>query len=360
MTSVFLLVSRDETAPVLTLSDPIFYADRNTGAYQITGTADAGSEILYVGSEPVYAAGDGSFTISGTLEEDENNSTFSLCAQDSAGNRSAFQLALVARQPENHSSSGGSYAPAYPVETPEQTPNGTITVSPKSASKGTTVTITVQPDPGYELGDLVVADEKGGLLKLTDKGDGKFTFTMPDGKVKLSASFRPQTPAFRDVSPSAWYAAAVNYVFAKGLMNGTGNDMFSPNADTTRGMIVTILARLDGQDTSGTPWYAAGQRWAMEHEISDGTKMTSAITREQMVTMLYRFAKAQGMDTTQGGMAIREYEDFGEISAYAVEAMTWAVNTGLIRGTGNRLLPKNTCTRAQAAMMLYRLLVTGA
>ena len=360
VTSVFLLVSRDETAPVLTLSDPIFYADRNTGAYQITGTADAGSEILYVGSEPVYAAGDGSFTISGTLEEDENNSTFSLCAQDSAGNRSAFQLALVARQPENHSSSGGSYAPAYPVETPEQTPNGTITVSPKSASKGTTVTITVQPDPGYELGDLVVADEKGGLLKLTDKGDGKFTFTMPDGKVKLSASFRPQTPAFRDVSPSAWYAAAVNYVFAKGLMNGTGNDMFSPNADTTRGMIVTILARLDGQDTSGTPWYAAGQRWAMEHEISDGTKMTSAITREQMVTMLYRFAKAQGTDTTQGGMAIREYEDFEEISAYAVEAMTWAVNTGLIRGTGNRLLPKNTCTRAQAAMMLYRLLVTGA
>ena len=365
VTSVFLLVSRDETAPVLTLSDPIFYADRNTGAYQITGTADAGSEILYVGSEPVYAAGDGSFTISGTLGEDENNSTFSLCAQDSAGNRSAFQLALVARQPEKQpdpsdSSSGGSYTPAYPVETPEQTPNGTITVSPKSASKGTTVTITVQPDPGYELGDLVVADEKGGLLKLTDKGDGKFTFTMPDGKVKLSASFRPQTPAFRDVSPSAWYAAAVNYVFAKGLMNGTGNDMFSPNADTTRGMIVTILARLDGQDTSGTPWYAAGQRWAMEHEISDGTKMTSAITREQMVTMLYRFAKAQGMDTTQGGMAIREYEDFEEISAYAVEAMTWAVNTGLIRGTGNRLLPKNTCTRAQAAMMLYRLLVTGA
>ena len=365
VTSVFLLMSRDETAPVLTLSDPIFYADRNTGAYQITGTADAGSEILYVGSEPVYAAGDGSFTISGTLEEDENNSTFSLCAQDSAGNRSAFQLALVARQPEKQpdpsdSSSGGPYTPAYPVETPEQTPNGTITVSPKSASKGTTVTITVQPDPGYELGDLVVADEKGGLLKLTDKGDGKFTFTMPDGKVKLSASFRPQTPAFRDVSPSAWYAAAVNYVFAKGLMNGTGNDMFSPNADTTRGMIVTILARLDGQDTSGTPWYAAGQRWAMEHEISDGTKMTSAITREQMVTMLYRFAKAQGMDTTQGGMAIREYEDFEEISAYAVEAMTWAVNTGLIRGTGNRLLPKNTCTRAQAAMMLYRLLVTGA
>ncbi len=369
VTSVFLLVSRDETAPVLTLSDPIFYADRNTGAYQITGTADAGSQIFYQddeeGAKSVYAAGDGSFTISGTLEEYENNSTFSLCAQDSAGNRSAFQLALVARQPEKQpdpsdSSSGGSYTPAYPVETPEQTPNGTITVSPKSASKGTTVTITVQPDPGYELGDLVVADEKGGLLKLTDKGGGKFTFTMPDGKVKLSASFRPQTPAFRDVSPSAWYAAAVNYVFAKGLMNGTGNDMFSPNADTTRGMIVTILARLDGQDTSGTPWYAAGQRWAMEHEISDGTKMTSAITREQMITMLYRFAKAQGMDTTQGGMAIREYEDFEKISAYAVEAMTWAVNTGLIRGTGNRLLPKNTCTRAQAAMMLYRLLVTGA
>ena len=184
---------------------------------------------------------------------------------------------------------------------------------------------------------------------VTPSEPAKNPFNLDAGKTK-----------FVDVSDNAWYASAVNYAVDKGLMNGTGDGKFSPEADTTRGMIVTILARLDGKNTSGSPWYQAGQRWAMEYEISDGTKMTSAITREQMVTMLYRFAKAQGMDTTQGGMAIREYEDFEEISAYAVEAMTWAVNTGLIRGTGNRLLPKNTCTRAQAAMMLYRLLVTGA
>ena len=359
VTSVFLLVSRDETAPVLTLSDPIFYADRNTGAYQITGTADAGSEILYGGSEPVYAAGDGSFTISGTLEEDENNSTFSLCAQDSAGNRSAFQLALVARQPEKQpdpsdGSSGGSYAPAYPIETPEQTPNGTITVSPKNASKGTTVTITVQPDPGYELGELVAADEKGGLLKLTDKGDGKFTFTMPGGKVKLSASFRPQTPAFRDVSPSAWYAAAVNYVFAKGLMNGTGEGKFSPNADTTRGMIVTILARLNGQSTAGTPWYAAGQRWAMEHEISDGTNMTSAITREQLVTMLFRYAVKNGMDAVTLAENLSRFTDASNVSAWAVPAMQWAVGQGLIQGSNGQLRPQANASRAEVATILMR------
>ena len=355
VTSVFLLVSRDETAPVLTLSDPIFYADRNTGAYQITGTADAGSEILYGGSEPVYADSTGRFTISGTLEESENNSTFSLCAQDSVGNRSAFRLALVARQPEkqpdSNGSATGSNAPTYPVETPD-TPNGTITVSPKNASKGTTVTITVQPDEGYVLGELVVSDRNGRLLPLTDKGGGKYTFTMPDGKVKISASFRQIT--FRDVSPSAWYAAAVNYVAGKGLMNGTGDNLFSPDADTTRGMIVTILARLDGQSTAGTPWYAAGQRWAMEHEISDGTKMESAITREQIVTMLFRYAVKNGMDAVTLAENLSRFTDASDVSSWAVPAMQWAVGQGLIQGSNGKLRPRSNASRAEVAMILMR------
>ena len=359
VTSVFLLVSRDETAPVLTLSAPVFYANRNTGAYTITGTADAGSEILYGGDEPVYAAGDGSFTISGTLDERNNSSVLSLCAQDSAGNRSAFQLALVARQTETQSdpsdgTSGGSYAPGYPIETPEQTPNGTITVSPKNASKGSTVTITVQPDAGYELGDLTVSDGNGNQLTLTEKGGGKFTFTMPGSKVKITASFRPLSPAFYDVSPSAWYASAVNYVVSKGLMNGTGEGKFSPSADTTRGMIVTILARMDGQSTSGTPWYAAGQRWAMEHEISDGTKMTAAITREQLVTMLFRYAVKNGMNAVTLAENLSRFTDASDVSAWAVSAMQWAVGQGLIQGSNGKLRPQSNASRAEAAMILMR------
>ena len=101
---------------------------------------------------------------------------------------------------------------------------------------------------------------------------------------------------FVDVSDNAWYASAVNYVVDKGLMNGTGEDKFSPNADTTRGMIVTVLARLDGKSTAGTPWFAAGQRWAMEYEISDGTNMTGAITREQLVAMFFRYTVKNGLE----------------------------------------------------------------
>ena len=162
--------------------------------------------------------------------------------------------------------------------------------------------------------------------------------------------------SYTDVRSNDWFADSVYYVSELGLMSGTGSGRFSPNADTTRAMIVTILARLDGKDTSGTPWYAAGRAWAMENGVSDGTNMDGKITREQLCAMLYRYAQREDYDTTQGGMAIREYEDYNSISAYALGAMGWAVNAGLVQGRGGKLAPQAYATRAEIAVILDRFL----
>ena len=169
-------------------------------------------------------------------------------------------------------------------------------------------------------------------------------------------SFNPDAgkTKFVDVSDNAWYASAVDYVVDKGLMNGTGSNKFSPNADTTRGMIVTILARLSGQSTAGTPWYAAGQRWAMEYEISDGTNMTGAITREQLVTMLFRYAVKNGLEAVTLSENLTQFTDASDISAWAVSAMQWAVGQGLIKGSNGQLHPQANASRAEVATILMR------
>ena len=159
---------------------------------------------------------------------------------------------------------------------------------------------------------------------------------------------------FADVSGNAWYASAVNYVVDKGLMNGTGEDKFSPNADTTRGMIVTVLARLDGKSTAGTPWYAAGQRWAMEYEISDGTNMTGAITREQLVAMLFRYAVKNGLEAVTLSENLTQFTDASDISAWAVSAMQWAVGQGLIQGSNGQLHLQANASRSEVATILMR------
>ena len=159
---------------------------------------------------------------------------------------------------------------------------------------------------------------------------------------------------FGDVADNAWYASAVNYAVDKGLMNGTGEGKFSPEADTTRGMIVTILARLDGKNTSGTPWYQAGQRWAMEYEISDGTNMTGAITREQLVTMLFRYAVKNGLEAVTLSENLTQFTDASDISAWAVSAMQWAVGQGLIQGSNGQLRPQANASRAEVATILMR------
>ena len=161
------------------------------------------------------------------------------------------------------------------------------------------------------------------------------------------------TLPFTDVFANSWFYDGVKYACEKGFMNGTGSTTFSPDADTTRGMIVTMLARLEGVDTAGTPWYAAGRKWAMDTGISDGTNMTGAVTREQLAAILYRYAKQKGYDVTKSA-ALTSFTDADTASSYAVEAMQWAVASGLIQGSGSRLSPKATASRAQVATILMR------
>ena len=253
------------------------------------------------------------------------------------------------------SSGGGSSSPSYSVTIPNKTENGTVTVSPRSAEKGDTVTITAKPDSGYQLDDLTVTDKNGKELKLTDKGNGKYTFTMPASKVTVTPTFvkiaqQPTGKTFVDVAKSDWFADAVAYVTEKGLMNGTGSDTFSPNASTTRGMLMTVLARYAGEDTTGgSPWYQKGMNWAKAKGVSDGTNPEVNITREQLVTMLYRYA---GSPATNG--SLDNFSDAASVSSYAVNAMQWAVANGIVNGSNGKLNPQNNATRAEVAAILMR------
>ena len=258
------------------------------------------------------------------------------------------------------SSGGGSSSPSYSVTIPNKTENGTVTVSPRSAEKGDTVTITAKPDSGYQLDDLAVTDKNGKELKLTDKGNGKYTFTMPASKVTVTPTFvkiaqQPTGKTFSDVEKSDWFADAVAYVTDKGLMNGTGSDTFSPNASTTRGMLMTVLARYAGTDTTGSkPWYQKGMEWAKAHGVSDGTNPEVNITREQLVTMLYRYA---GSPAASG--SLDNFSDASTVSSYAVNAMQWAVANGIVNGSNGKLNPQNNATRAEVAAILMRFCEMG-
>lgn len=159
---------------------------------------------------------------------------------------------------------------------------------------------------------------------------------------------------FDDVSDNAWYASAVRYAVENGLMNGTGTGKFSPAASTTRGMVMTILARMAGADTSGTPWYAAGMNWAKANGVSDGTNTTASVTREQLVTMLFRYAAAHGMESVTLEENLSRFTDKASVSAWAVPAMNWAVGQGLIEGSNGLLRPQANASRAEVAAILMR------
>ena len=242
------------------------------------------------------------------------------------------------------------------------TDNGSVTVSNGStAKKGDTVTITVKPDEGYEIDKVTVTDSKGNSITVTDKGDGKFSFVMPDSKVDVKATFvkaetKPGKTTFVDVPDNSWYADAADFVAKRGLMSGVGENLFGGNQNTTRAMLMTILARMDGQDvTGGATWYEKAMNWAKQTGVSDGTMPEVNITREQLATMLYSYAKLKGVDTTQGGMAVREFSDYDSISPWAGQSMTWAVNAGILSGRGNNTLaPTAGATRAEMAVMLQQ------
>lgn len=237
------------------------------------------------------------------------------------------------------------------------TENGKISVSPSYAAKGATVTITVTPDKGQELKSLEVLDQHGNSLPLTDLGNGKFSFVMPEGKVTIKSEFGEANAfvnPYDDVKPGDWYYSAVEYVTVNGLMNGTGKG-FEPNLATSRAMIWTILARMSDVNTASSgEWYAVAQQWAIANGVSDGTMPNGTITREQLAAMLYRYAVSKGMVKGPATADLSVFADANSVSSYAVEAMQWAVSTGLIGGMDGKLNPQGSATRAQVATMLMR------
>ena len=262
------------------------------------------------------------------------------------------------------SSGGGSSSPSYSVTTPGKTENGTVTVSPRSAEKGDTVTITAKPDSGYQLDDLTVTDKNGKELKLTDKGNGKYTFTMPASKVEINAAFvkEVETSPFSDVSTSAYYYEAVKWAQEKGITGGIGNGLFGPNQPCTRAQIVTFLWRAAGSpepkamssfaDVSTDAYYAKAVAWAVENGITTGTgdgkfSPGATCTRAQSVTFLFRAI----------GKLVDSKAEFSDVltDSYYANAVAWAVENGVTNGIGNGLFgPDNSCTRAQIVTFLYR------
>ena len=262
------------------------------------------------------------------------------------------------------SSGGGSSSSSrrYDVSAPS-VKHGDVTVSPKSASKGDTVTITVKPDSGYELDTLTVKDASGSKIKVKDKGNGKFTFTMPASKVTVSAEFAEiETLDFADVSTDAYYYEAVKWAAKKGITGGIGNGLFGPNQPCTRAQIVTFLWRAAGSpepksmssfsDVSADSYYAKAVAWAVENGITTGTgdgkfSPDATCTRAQSVTFLFRAI----------GKLVDSKAEFSDVltDSYYANAVAWAVENGVTNGIGNGLFgPDNSCTRAQIVTFLFR------
>ena len=269
------------------------------------------------------------------------------------------------QQPSHSGSSGGgSSSPSYSVSVLGEPENGTVTVSPRSAEKGETVTITVKPNSGYQLDDLTATDKDGSKLKLTDKGSGKYTFTMPASKVEIRITFVKEVEAspFADVATNAYYYEAVKWAVSKGITDGIGDGTFNPNGSCTRAHIVTFLWRAAGSpepknmvsfvDVPVGSYYAKAVAWAVENGITLGTgngtfNPNTICTRAQSMTFLFRASGA-----TANGTPV-----FSDVStgSYYAEAVKWATDNSITDGIGSGLFGSNNdCTRAQIVTFLWR------
>ena len=262
------------------------------------------------------------------------------------------------------SSGGDDSDPTYAIEVGKDIRNGTVTANRRYAESGDTVTITVKPDDGFKLDELAVIDKNGNELKLTDKGNGKYTFTMPAGKVEINAAFvkEVEISPFSDVSTSAYYYEAVKWAQEKGITGGIGNGLFGPNQPCTRAQIVTFLWRAAGSpepkamssfaDVSTDAYYAKAVAWAVENGITTGTgdgkfSPDATCTRAQSVTFLFRAI----------GKLVDSKAEFSDVltDSYYANAVAWAVENGVTNGIGNGLFgPDNSCTRAQIVTFLFR------
>ena len=276
--------------------------------------------------------------------------------------------ALVKKPSSSGGFSSGSFFPSYPVNTPDKTENGTVTVSTKNATSGSTVTITVKPDDGFKLDELTVIDKNGNELKLTDKGNGKYTFTMPASKVEVNAAFvkEVETSPFGDVSTSVYYYEAVKWAQEKGITGGIGNGLFGPNQPCTRAQIVTFLWRATGSpvvnyamnmsDVPEGSYYAEAVRWALSEGIATGTTGSTfspdeTCTRAQAVAFLFRYTASEAVTLQE---LVSGFSDADSVPGYALPAMNWALAEEIVQGNGSKLMPNDSCTRAQIVTFLFR------
>ncbi len=263
--------------------------------------------------------------------------------------------------------------------------NGDVSITPKNPEEGDTVVIIPDPDAGYEVDEITVTDENGDPVPVTRNGNGTYSFEQPNGKVNIEVTFKKTTNVcpcdsscpmygYTDLDMTEWYHDGVHFCIEHGLMQGIGNDQFDPNGTTTRAMIVTILWRLEGspvvnyamdfEDVAADQWYTEAIRWAQANGIVEGYGdgkfgTNDAITREQMVTIMFRYAKYRGYDVSaHENTNILSYNDAVDVAEWATTAMQWACGSGMIQGIADgdkmNLAPQGNATRAQAAAILQR------
>lgn len=352
------------------LSNPNVVAEVNGNAY--TSFADAVSAVPANGTIEITG---GTSPYTGTA-----NKTFTVKNSTSADitvNGQPIEPTKSYTFKYTHSSGGSSGGSSsgkttYKVTT-SAVNNGGVNASPSNAEKGATITITLSPDKGYKLDKLTVTDGSGKTVSTVKKSDTVYTFTMPASAVKVGVSYvkateTPSETKFNDVSANDWFASAVDYVTGKGMMNGTADNTFSPKANTTRGMVVTVLYRLENQpstsaasftDVASGAYYANAVAWANANGIVSGYGSgkfgpNDKITREQLAAILYRYAQYKKYDVS-GANSLDGYTDVQSVSSYAVPALQWANAAGVVTGkSGSKLDPKGNATRAEVAAMLMR------
>lgn len=361
------------------LSNPNVVAEVNGNAYkslkEAIDAAQTGATIVLQKdcTEKVTVAGK-SLTINrnGKTFDEANVTVGSNCTKEVKNDT----IVVTYTKPSSGSSSGGSSSgkTTYKVTT-SAVNNGGVNASPSSAEKGATITITLSPDKGYKLDKLTVTDGSGKTVSTVKKSDTVYTFTMPASAVKVGVSYvkateTPSETKFNDVSANDWFASAVDYVTGKGMMNGTAANTFSPKANTTRGMVVTVLYRLENQpstsaasftDVASGAYYANAVAWANANGIVSGYGSgkfgpNDKVTREQLAAILYRYAQYKKYDVSVGeDTNILSYDDAQSISTYAIPAIQWACGAGVVTGkSGSKLDPKGNATRAEVAAMLMR------
>lgn len=339
-------------------------------SYQWQQSTDNGSNWTEITGETntTYTTGKTTMDMNGTQYRCVVKNSIDEVTSDAA---TLTVTALPEPEPEPEPTPPPYIPPTYAVTTPE-TPGGTVTVSPSRASSGRTVTITAAPDPGYALESLTVLDSRGNEIALTDKGDGKYTFTMPAGRVTVEASFTPAPLPFEDVAPGAWYEEAVRYAYFHNIMEGMRETEFAPATALTRAMAVQILYNLEGQpdlsdenlgypyeDVDAQAWYGDAVYWARITGVAtgygDGTfQPGDSITRQEFAQMLYNYAKYKGYDLSAEG-DLSTFPDANSIADWAEAAMSWANGNELINGHDDGTLePDGTATRAQAASILMQ------